>query len=84
MPADRRFRVLCKDKVKDEAHFFFDCPNYTELRREFIKTIFTNEENNNAERKQKNLQSVRTPLLNQKTTFRVRSCLVLFCCTLSF
>ena len=85
MPADRRFCVLCKDRVEDEAHFLFDCPNYTELRREFINTIFTNEENfekerkihhNDAKRKHKNLQSVRKPLLKQKTTFRVRSCLV--------
>ena len=45
MPVDRRFCVLCKDKVEDEAHFLFDCPNYTELRRKFINTIFTNEDN---------------------------------------
>ena len=45
VPADRRFCVLCKDRVEDEAHFLFDCPNYTELRREFINTIFTNKEN---------------------------------------
>ena len=45
VPVDRRFCVLCKDRVEDEAHFLFDCPNYTELRREFINTIFTNEAN---------------------------------------
>ena len=44
VPADRRCCVLCKDKVEDEAHFLFDCPNYTELRRDFINTIFTNAE----------------------------------------
>ena len=86
VPADRRFCVLCKDRVEDEAHFLFDCPNYTELRREFINTIFTIEElstkkkihHNDAKRKHKNIQSVglRTPLLKQKITFRVRLCLV--------
>ena len=35
---------VCKDKVEDEGHFLFDCPNYTELRRDFINTIFNNEE----------------------------------------
>ena len=44
VPADRRFCVLCKDKVEDKGHFLFDCPNYTELRRDFNNTIFTNEE----------------------------------------
>ena len=43
--ANRRFCVLCKDKGKDEEHFLFDCPNYTELRCEFINMIFTNEDN---------------------------------------
>ena len=44
MAADKKFCVLCKDKVEDEAHFILDCLNYTELRRNFINTIFNNEE----------------------------------------
>ena len=43
IPSNQRFCMFCKDKVEDEVHFLFECPQYSHIRSNYqISFLNTN------------------------------------------